>query len=302
MDKSKAIDLLKQQLNEIPQLRELHHDNQKFRLWHNKVRDILKAALDTDDLKTFSSRQSILVGGIFKDDVYQKNYLDRLTDYETALRSIIQKYEILGIEEKPATGPAEATEDYEEKAVTKELELFLEGSPDMILECIRSTTENLNSQGYTYSFRRTSGAPDYAKWDKTYFASCAISQGDEGQIGTIKLQLLPKEQTSVKYVEPRNWDSSFGHFLNCLFAEFHRLGFVDLEEDKPAAKAEPKEAAESPVNLFDKMQFHPRVIAASKSLFRDGHYAQAILEAQTSTIALCDIDYILVRAARDWTV
>lgn len=109
MDKSKAIDLLKQQLNEIPQLRELHHDNQEFRLWHNKVRDILKAALDTDDLKTFSSRQSILVGGIFKDDVYQKNYLDRLTDYETALRSIIQKYEILGIEtEKPIKVSPEA--------------------------------------------------------------------------------------------------------------------------------------------------------------------------------------------------
>ena len=107
MDKSKAIDLLKQQLNEIPQLRELHHDNQEFRLWHNKVRDILKAALDTDDLKTFSSRQSILVGGIFKDDVYQKNYLDRLTDYETALRSIIQKYEMLGV---PATSKAAVEE------------------------------------------------------------------------------------------------------------------------------------------------------------------------------------------------
>ncbi|MBA7564548.1 hypothetical protein ES708_06211 [subsurface metagenome] len=40
-----------------------------------------------------------------------------------------------------------------------------------------------------------------------------------------------------------------------------------------------KDTAELPIQLFDKMQFHPRVIAASKSLFRDGHYASAILEA-----------------------
>ena len=39
------------------------------------------------------------------------------------------------------------------------------------------------------------------------------------------------------------------------------------------------DTANSPVNLFDKMQFHPRVIEASKSLFESGHYAQAIFEA-----------------------
>jgi len=41
----------------------------------------------------------------------------------------------------------------------------------------------------------------------------------------------------------------------------------------------PKDTAELPVNLFDKMQLHPKVIEVSKSLFRDGHYASAILEA-----------------------
>ena len=42
---------------------------------------------------------------------------------------------------------------------------------------------------------------------------------------------------------------------------------------------EPVDTTELLSYLFDKMQFHPRVIAASKSLFRDGHYASAILEA-----------------------
>lgn len=41
----------------------------------------------------------------------------------------------------------------------------------------------------------------------------------------------------------------------------------------------PKDTAELPVNLFDKMQFHPRVIQVSESLFKTGNYASAILEA-----------------------
>ena len=40
-----------------------------------------------------------------------------------------------------------------------------------------------------------------------------------------------------------------------------------------------KDAAESPVNLFDKMQFHPRVIEVSESLFKTGNYSSAIFEA-----------------------
>lgn len=105
MDKDKAIGLLKQALSEIPHLRELHHerDRQGFQLWHDNVQNIIKAALDADDLKRFSSWRPVHVRGMFPDDVYQKDYLDRLTDYETALLSIIQKHEMLGVETKPPT-------------------------------------------------------------------------------------------------------------------------------------------------------------------------------------------------------
>ncbi len=48
-------------------------------------------------------------------------------------------------------------------------------------------------------------------------------------------------------------------------------------------KEEPEEkeietSIENPVQLFDSMHFHRKVIEASRSLFVDGHYAQAILE------------------------
>ncbi len=115
MDKGKAIELLKEALGEIPHLRELHHERnkQEFELWFNKVQTIIKATLDADDLRKFSSRRSAHVRGWFQDDVYQQDYLKRLTDYETALKSIIQKYELLGFEkerEAIVELPVDATE------------------------------------------------------------------------------------------------------------------------------------------------------------------------------------------------
>jgi uncharacterized protein (TIGR02391 family) len=102
MEQSRAIELLKQELAEIPQLRALHHerDKQKFELWHGRVETIIKAALDADDLKNFKSHQPVHVKGWFEDAVYQQDYLKRLTDYETALKSIIQKYELLEFEQE----------------------------------------------------------------------------------------------------------------------------------------------------------------------------------------------------------
>ena len=44
-------------------------------------------------------------------------------------------------------------------------------------------------------------------------------------------------------------------------------------------KTEPKGAAKSPIQLFDSLQFHSRVIEASRELFKDGHYRDAIYRA-----------------------
>ncbi len=103
MDKSKAIELLKQCLNEVPKLRELHHDNQDFVLWFDNARNIIKAALTPDDLKRFSFAQPIFSNDFRGGSVYKSTYLAKLTGYETALKSILQKYELPGIKEKPAT-------------------------------------------------------------------------------------------------------------------------------------------------------------------------------------------------------
>jgi len=148
MDRMKAVELLRECLAAIPHLRRLHHDNQEYELWVCKVRDIIKAVLDADDVGRFlAGRKYWAVGPRTPDSDLQKYYLEDVNRAETTLKSIIQKYEILGFE----AGPAAA---------------------------------------------------------------------------------------------------------------------------KPSC-----DAAEVPHYLFDRMQFHPRVIAASKSLFETGHYAQAIFEA-----------------------
>lgn len=222
MDKGEAIGLLKKTLREISHSRKLLGNTQEFQLWHDKVSDIIEAAFGRSSLEY--DRFVKAVGAGMK--VYDPDQ-ETLDDCKAALKSIIKRYEILAVKPKSSTTaePLEAPEDYEEKAATKELELILEGTPDMILECVRNTVEKLNSQGHTYDFRRTSGAPDYARWDKTYFASCAISQGEEGRIGTIKLELLPKEKTLFKFLEPEDWTSSFGQFLKRLSEELKSLGF-----------------------------------------------------------------------------
>jgi hypothetical protein len=98
MDQRRAIELLRQALKEIPHLKELHHNDQEVKLWYDKVLDIIIAGLDTSDWMKFLSYGEATSVDIrsLSDSALQRHYLERLEGYETALKSIIQKYEILG--------------------------------------------------------------------------------------------------------------------------------------------------------------------------------------------------------------
>ncbi len=99
MDKNKAIELLKQALTEIPKLKAMHYDNQEFKLWLNKIETIIKHGFDEDDYNTFSSVQDkYFIDDLVEDNLLQEvDYPQKLNNFETALKSIIQRYEILGI-------------------------------------------------------------------------------------------------------------------------------------------------------------------------------------------------------------
>jgi len=100
LDRAKALELLKECLNEIQDLKGLHHANQEYKLWEDKVLDIIKAGLDADDVNKFLRGQKMYVDfswiAVTSEKAEQKHYLERLTNYETNLKSIIQKYEMLG--------------------------------------------------------------------------------------------------------------------------------------------------------------------------------------------------------------
>jgi uncharacterized protein (TIGR02391 family) len=93
VDRSKAIDLLRECLGEIAKLKERMYDNNpEFSLWHEKVDTILTKVFTLADYRKFA-RSWPDYGRLSHHDG-QIEYLRLLQHYETALRSIIQKYEI----------------------------------------------------------------------------------------------------------------------------------------------------------------------------------------------------------------
>jgi uncharacterized protein (TIGR02391 family) len=64
----------------------------------------------------------------------------------------------------------------------------------------------------------------------------------------------------------------------CIDATTEAIGKL---ETTPLAELEAQALKKTkvPSSLFDRMQFHQRIITASKSLFESGHYSQAIFEA-----------------------
>ena len=107
MDKVKALELLKQALNEIPDLGNLRYDDEKFPLWRSRIRVILEDAFgnDSKEYQVFSQsgKRAHIRTLMMPDSVHQNDYLENLKSLEISLKSIIQKYEILGVEEKPTT-------------------------------------------------------------------------------------------------------------------------------------------------------------------------------------------------------
>jgi len=110
MDKKELIQFLRKSLGAIPNLSRLSHHNYEYPLWRDQIGDVLEEVFgrDSTEYKRFTSAWShISVAGRA-----QQEYIEELKMRETAILSIIQKYEILGIEEEPTvqTKPKDAAE------------------------------------------------------------------------------------------------------------------------------------------------------------------------------------------------
>ena len=101
MDIPKALELLNEYLGEVEHLRTLHYKNDERWLWKDKVNVVLEAAFgkDSDEYKKWNYIFPVAVE--LSDEGEQRDYLEDLQHYERMIKEILQKYEILGIEEKP---------------------------------------------------------------------------------------------------------------------------------------------------------------------------------------------------------
>ena len=132
MDKKEAIELLKQALTEIPNLKELDYDNEYFQLWFDKVKQVISSALGKDDLNTFISTDLPIpvIDSLTPPTVRQNHYIKRLGAYEVNIKKIIQKYELLGFDTKPSTMPETPPKAFishgKESTALRKLKEFLE--------------------------------------------------------------------------------------------------------------------------------------------------------------------------------
>jgi len=114
MERGKAIQILKEELEKIPDLRRLPPNNEEFKLWLGRVSDVIDAALDSRDKTQFFTAVPIRIdwswasGGKPAHDRAQ--YDEDLTKYGTALKAIIQRHEITGMDTIQSQLPEDTTE------------------------------------------------------------------------------------------------------------------------------------------------------------------------------------------------
>ncbi len=119
MDIQEAIELLKKELDEIPKLRTLTPEKQQYKLWFGKVCNILEltSGIASRDYDNFARAVNVDYP-VYTDKEKREKYNKELDAYETALKSVIHKYELLDDEGEPS----EALKPQEER----QSEVFLE--------------------------------------------------------------------------------------------------------------------------------------------------------------------------------
>jgi len=99
MDKKQAIEYLRERLGEIPTLVSLPYNNDEYPLWRNQIEDVLDVVFgrESSEYQRFASAYSRV-----STDNYQGDYRTNLKLRETAILTIIKKYETLGFGAEPA--------------------------------------------------------------------------------------------------------------------------------------------------------------------------------------------------------
>jgi uncharacterized protein (TIGR02391 family) len=185
-----------------------------------------------------------------------------------------------------------------------EFRKILSGSPLSITPHIKRVVNSLNYNNLIYvvgekiepsefsvelllsfgTFQKFATVQDFRP--STYMPPPIKNKDEMHNIANIKLQTLPNERTLFILTSSDGYTSNdkdaLEYFLIQMLNELKILGFSVPEDPKPTTQARSTSIIERANDVFDAMQFHPKVIECSRSLFIDGHYTDAIFRAFTA--------------------
>ena len=98
----------------------------------------------------------------------------------------------------------------------------------------------------------------------------------------IQIPILKSYSIKEELIAPSESILKYKSFEDILFKLDIEQGIRDEQGkliEEPVKNTEQKYSVEVLVQLFDSMQFHPKIVQASRKLFEDGHYRDAILRA-----------------------
>lgn len=289
MGNKRTIEKLNQLLDEIPDLKQKGGGSREYRLWYDKTRDTLESLFGRDSVeyRRFTEKIRSYNRGASEAEKRER-YLKHLEEHETDLTSIIHRQGIkrtLDRTRETINKEALLKRQLSESGIRKQLS----GTPVELAPHIVRVANEFQFQGLNYHAQEASKSNQFSKQFRIMcgkdFGPRIITIGGEApkdlpnDVGIITLQPLPNNKTIFigEHISS-SFDSEgsyFDSFLERLSLEFKNLGI----EETTVKKMEQKDTAKSPIQLFDAMQFHPRIRRVSKSLFNSGHYAEAIFAA-----------------------
>ena len=136
------------------------------------------------------------------------------------------------------------SEDEEISVFENAIELVLEARPEAVLPVIHTIANELTfSDGHFY-FQDTKAEGDInAGIDRCMIGVSNHKKVHSAPVGVVTLQTFPENRTLFRVPPRSKWEignceldvdgSLFTIFIQRLFTEFQRLGFIDFKKEKP---------------------------------------------------------------------
>jgi uncharacterized protein (TIGR02391 family) len=274
MDKKRAIEILAMYVDEIPHLKTLRYGNDEFKLWLKKVADIITAGFEPEDQNKYQEASGFLRYIRYEDELKQQDYVDEITRYEIALKSIIQRYQILGIGGE--TGKGVEVKKIDINIALGQLERLLYEIP-RLKKLLPKNSEFPNwDKNVKDIIKGTWGlnSKEYNGYDGVLLVKKINRDNQQAEMKQADLDTLEQREAAIKSI----------------IKIYGKTEISNMPKEKP----EITDNAISPIQLFDAVQFHPKVVKASKSCFITSNYREAILNAFITII-----EYVKEKTALD---